>query len=72
MESISKNSSNSFQCIDALEVSLSIEKQGFIYYDKAAKSAVDPRVRAIFFVWRMKKKNIYSLSRTRRAFFSLP
>ena len=40
--------SNSFQCIDALEVSLSIEKQGFLYYDKAAKSAVDPRVRNIF------------------------
>ncbi len=43
-----KEHSNSFQCIDALEVSLSIEKQGFVYYDKAAKSAVDPRVRAIF------------------------
>jgi rubrerythrin len=40
--------SNSFQCIDALEVSLSIEKQGFLYYDKAAKSAVDPRVRNMF------------------------
>ena len=48
MESISKNSSNSFQCIDALEVSLSIEKQGFIFYDKAAKSATDPRVRDVF------------------------
>jgi len=48
MESISKKFSNSFQCVDALEVSLSIEKQGFIYYDKAAKSATDPRVRAIF------------------------
>ena len=48
MESISKNSSNSFQCIDALEVSLSIERQGFIFYDKAAKSATDPRVRDVF------------------------
>ena len=43
-----KATSNSFLCIDALEVSLSIEKQGFIFYDKAAKSAIDPRVRAIF------------------------
>ena len=48
MESGSKDLPNSFQCIDALEVSLSIEKQGFLYYDKAAKSAVDPRVRNIF------------------------
>ena len=48
MEPSTKATSNSFQCIDALEVSLSIEKQGFIFYDKAAKSAVDPRIRAIF------------------------
>ena len=48
MEPDAKATSNSFQCIDALEVSLSIEKQGFIFYDKAAKSATDPRVRAIF------------------------
>ena len=48
MEPSTKATSNSFQCIDALEVSLSIEKQGFIFYDKAAKTAVDPRVRAIF------------------------
>ena len=37
-----------FRCIDALEVSLSIEKQGFIFYDRAAKVANDPRVRTIF------------------------
>ena len=48
MEPNAKATSNSFRCIDALEVSLSIEKQGFIFYDKAARSAVDPRVRAIF------------------------
>ena len=48
MEPNAKATSNSFQCIDALEVSLSIEKQGFVFYDKAAKSAIDPRVRAIF------------------------
>ena len=43
-----KTTLNSFQCIDALEVSLTIEKQGLIFYDKATKTASDPRVRAIF------------------------
>ncbi|SVD78116.1 uncharacterized protein METZ01_LOCUS430970 [marine metagenome] len=43
-----KTALNSFQCIDALEVSLTIEKQGLIFYDKATKTASDPRVRAIF------------------------
>jgi rubrerythrin len=67
MESISKKSSNSFQCVDALEVSLSIEKQGFIYYDKAAKSATNPRVRAIFLrLANEEKEHIQSLqSKTR-------
>jgi rubrerythrin len=48
MESGSKDLPRSFQCIDALELSLNIEKQGFLYYDNAVKSAVDPRVRDIF------------------------
>ena len=48
MEPTDKEHSNSFQCTDALEVSLSIERQGFVFYDKAAKSAVDPRVRVVF------------------------
>lgn len=48
MEPNAKVTSSSFRCIDALEVSLSIEKQGIIFYDKAAKAAADPRVRAIF------------------------
>ena len=48
MESGSKDLPMSFQCIDALEVSLNIEKQGFLYYDNAVKSAIDPRVRDIF------------------------
>ena len=48
MEPNAKATSNSFRCIDALEVSLSIEKQGFIFYDKAAKNATNPRVRAMF------------------------
>ena len=67
MESISKNSSNSFQCIDALEVSLSIEKQGFIFYDKAAKSATDPRVRDVFLrLANEEKEHIQSLQNTAR------
>jgi rubrerythrin len=48
MESGSKDLPSSFQCIDALELSLNIEKQGFLYYDNVVKSAVDPRVRDIF------------------------
>ena len=67
MESISKNSSNSFQCIDALEVSLSIEKQGFIFYDQAAKSATDPRVRVVFLrLANEEKEHIESLQNTAR------
>ena len=72
MESISKNSSNSFQCIDALEVSLSIERQGFIFYDKAAKSATDPRVRDVFlYLANEENEHIQSLQ-NKPAFFSLP
>jgi rubrerythrin len=48
MKSGSKNFPSSFQCIDALELSLNIEKQGFLYYDNAVKSTVDPRVRDVF------------------------
>ncbi len=67
MGSISKNSSNSFQCIDALEVSLSIERQGFIFYDKAAKSATDPRVRVVFLrLANEEKEHIQSLQNTAR------
>ncbi|MCH8157724.1 MAG: hypothetical protein IID18_08245, partial [Nitrospinae bacterium] len=39
---------SSFQCIDAIDVSLCIEKQGLIFYEQAAKTAVDSRVREIF------------------------
>ena len=67
VESVSKKSPNSFQCIDALEVSLSIEKQGFVYYDKAAKFAVDPRVRAIFLrLANEEKEHIQSLQNKAR------
>ena len=67
MKSVPKKSPNSFHCIDALEVSLSIEKQGFVYYDKAAKSAVDPRVRAIFLrLANEEKEHIQSLQNKAR------
>ena len=39
---------SSFQCIDAIEISLFIEKEGFGFYEKAAKNVSDPRVRGIF------------------------
>ncbi len=38
----------SFQCIDAIEISLFIEKEGLGFYEKAAKNVSDPRVRDIF------------------------
>ena len=38
----------SFQCIDAIEISLFIEKEGLGFYEKAAKNVTDPRVRDIF------------------------
>ncbi len=37
-----------FHCIDAIEVSLCIEKQGLVYYEKSAKKVKDPKVQAIF------------------------
>ena len=40
--------SYSFQCSDALQVSMFIEKQGLLFYEKAAKKAEDPEVRKIF------------------------
>ena len=38
----------SFQCIDAIEISLFIEKEGLAFYEKAAKNVFDPRVRGMF------------------------
>ncbi len=38
----------SFQCIDAIEISLFIEKEGLRFYEKGAKNVSDPRVRDIF------------------------
>ena len=46
---MSKDSSSmSFQCIDAIEISLFIEKAGLCFYEKAANNVSNPRVRDIF------------------------
>ncbi|QPJ64926.1 MAG: ferritin family protein [Candidatus Nitrohelix vancouverensis] len=38
----------SFQCADAIEVSILIERQGIRFYEKASKVAKEPRVRSVF------------------------
>ena len=38
----------SFQCVDAVEISLFIEKEGLAFYEKAAKNALDSRVKGMF------------------------
>ena len=38
----------SFQCIDAIEISLFIEKEGLSFYEKAAKNVFAPSVKSIF------------------------
>jgi len=43
-----KKASPSFQCVDAIEISLFIEKEGLGFYEKAAKNVSDPRVRDMF------------------------
>ncbi len=43
-----ESSSISFHCIDAIEVSLCIEKQGLMFYEKAAKKARAQKVRDMF------------------------
>lgn len=40
--------SMSFQCVDAIEISLFVEKAGLGFYEKAAKNVSDPRVRDMF------------------------
>ena len=39
---------SSFQCIDAIEISLFIENEGLRFYEKAAKNVFDRRVRDMF------------------------
>lgn len=43
-----ENSSISFHCIDAIEVSLCIEKQGLIFYEKAANKVRAVKVKEMF------------------------
>ena len=37
----------SFQCVDAIEISLFIEKEGLGFYEKAVKNVSDPRVKYV-------------------------
>ena len=43
-----ENPTISFHCVDAIAVSLCIEKQGLNFYEKAAKKAQDPKVKKMF------------------------
>ena len=36
------------QCIDAIEISLSIEQEGLAFYEKAARNVSDPKVKLMF------------------------
>jgi rubrerythrin len=47
-ESILGKQTVSFQCVDAIEISLFIEKEGLGFYEKAAKNISDPRVKDMF------------------------
>ena len=47
-ESILDKQTVSFQCVDAIEISLFIEKEGLGFYEKAAKNVSDPRVKDMF------------------------
>jgi len=42
------SSTMSFQCMDAIEISLFIEKEGLGFYEKAAGNVSDPRLKDIF------------------------
>lgn len=48
MVSSEKNPSVNFQCHDAMDLCLSIEKEGMVYYEKAAKLAHSQKVKKIF------------------------
>ena len=47
-ESMPGKKTVSFQCVDAIEISLFIEKEGLGFYEKAAKNVSDPRVKDLF------------------------
>ena len=48
MVSSEKKPSVNFQCHDAVDLCLSIEKEGMLYYEKAAKLARNQKVKKIF------------------------
>ena len=48
MVSSDNKSSVNFQCNDVIELCLSIEKEGMVYYEKAAKFTQNPKVQEIF------------------------
>ncbi len=46
---VSQNPKSScFQCADAIEISIFIEKEGLSFYEKAAKSVLEPSVKKMF------------------------
>jgi rubrerythrin len=47
-EESAENPAISFHCVDAIAVSLCIEKQGLSFYEKAAKKAQDLKVKKMF------------------------
>ncbi len=38
----------SFQCVDAIEISIYIEKEGLFFYESAGKNVKDPHIREVF------------------------
>ena len=48
MVSSEKKTSFNFQCHDAVDLCLSIEKEGIVYYERAAKLARNQKVKKIF------------------------
>ena len=48
MVSSEKKTSFNFQCHDAVDLCLSIEKEGMVYYERAAKLARNQKVKKIF------------------------
>jgi rubrerythrin len=47
-ESIPGKQTLSFQCLDAIEISLYLEKEGLSFYEKGAKNVADQRVKNMF------------------------
>ena len=47
-EFVKESRDTSFKCVDAVEISLFIEKEGLAFYEKAAKNSLDSRVKDMF------------------------